>query len=224
VRASASLSGQVRAGWIIYLQVQVRTDFWWLVSNHGSNVELGLETGRFTEVEVNGEINKSVVWQNFKKIKDVTTNKFVNFVICNMCKKVLSYKSENGTSRMKRHAKACSNEASETAEMIIDPSERDLMSDTRRELKKIMTSKFVNWCANTIRPFDVVNDIGVRDIANQLVFLGSKFDDFNVAGILPNPRTISRNTEIEHNQIMAAIKPEVSAAITEGTFYFLFLC
>lgn len=69
----------------------------------------------------------------------------------------------------------------------------------------------MKWCAEDLRPFEIVDDRGFRDIAQDLVQL--------VADVLPSSRTVSRITTAEYQEIMKEVVKEVSCAIIEGNIY-----
>lgn len=184
-------------------------------------VRVGLERNEFEQIEIR---LKSPVWQYFNKLLNKQSKQILNFVLCTKCDAILNYVPANGTSALLRHTKNCPREIITTnAEEIAAEDQTELPEAIQSSIKKDFSTKLVKWCAQDLRPFEIVDDCGFREIAQELVELGSKMGKFNVTDVLPSSRTVSRTTTEEYGRVMKDVVKGVTSALTEGNLIILFL-
>lgn len=88
------------------------------------------------------------------------------------------------------------------------PSE---MSDAA--LKKLITTKMVEFCAKDMRPFEIVSGQGFKALLQHIWSLGAFYGNKNVGDILPHPTTISRNVSSIKKEMEQQIVPVIEKAI-----------
>lgn len=88
--------------------------------------------------------------------------------------------------------------------------------DLAKSLKSVITSKLVRWCGKNLRPFKISADDGFKQLAQELISIGSRHGNINIDEILPNERTVSRGVNIEYDKLTAVIIPEVKNAMNLG--------
>jgi len=89
------------------------------------------------------------------------------------------------------------------------------------EVKSKFVELCVNFCAKDIRPFTVVSEEGFKDVAQELIRIGSVYGNVPVNDVLPNPTTVSRNicktADQVRNKISANILPFVQSGRCAAT-------
>ncbi|KAG4078080.1 hypothetical protein HA402_002131 [Bradysia odoriphaga] len=85
-------------------------------------------------------------------------------------------------------------------------------------LKKLMTKKLVEFCATDMRPFEIIQGEGFRQLAQFIWSMGSlhgnQFTD--VTCILPHPTTISRNVTAIKEDTMKRVMPAIKNSMEDG--------
>lgn len=93
-----------------------------------------------------------------------------------------------------------------------DPNDfPSVMSDAA--LKKLITTKLVEFCARDIKPFEIVAGEGFRALMQLIWSLGAFYGNKDVACILPHPTTISRNVKSIKKERLQQILPRIENAI-----------
>lgn len=80
-------------------------------------------------------------------------------------------------------------------------------------IKKITTQKMVQFCAQDIRPFEIVAGKGFKLVAQHFLSMGAACGDMDVSDILPHPTTISRNVQKIKRRKMETILPTIQKAM-----------
>lgn len=80
-------------------------------------------------------------------------------------------------------------------------------------IKKITTQKMVQFCAQDMRPFEIVAGRGFKIVAQHFLSMGAAFGDMDVSDILPHPTTISRNVQKIKAQKLETILPTIRKAM-----------
>lgn len=155
----------------------------------------------------------SEVWNFFKKVKDVASNKFLDFVRCNQCKKILKYKKTSGTKYLWDHAKRCNKNAVVPRRGGISETNR-MLPVQPADVKKLITVRIAEWCAKDLRAFATIDGKGFRAFCQTLLEVSAS--GINVDDILPSSRTVSRTVTTLYNQLLVEIIPEVKTAIEAG--------
>ncbi|CAF4120577.1 unnamed protein product, partial [Rotaria sordida] len=74
-----------------------------------------------------------------------------------------------------------------------------LTSDEKNKIKEAT----VQWLCQSMRPFSIVNDIGLRNVIQHTISLGAKYGNIDVNSILPGRAAVT-----EHSKIMTNIHRE----------------
>jgi len=150
---------------------------------------------------VNYESGKSDVWPSFVKV--YLDDNFSQFVKCTACSTLLKWKAKDGTSGLKAHVKSCPAQRKNTAvtplaEFLtcdsVTPTSASRQHLTTRDRLDV-TECIVRFCARDIRPFNVVEGEGFKDLADKLIHLGAKYGDIPASEVLPSGRTLSRHVD-----------------------------
>lgn len=191
-------------------------------------VELGLKTGAFVCKNSETRVKGSGAWDTFTRIYDVKEDKFIEFVQCMACDKILLH--GRSTTNMLHHQQMHEKEAikldlnQNKVEIITSPNSTE---NSTAEFKEIgsraieivrdkLTWSISDWCAGNLRPFDVVSDEYFVQIAQNLVSFGAKLGNFDVKRTIPHETTISRNIQTQYDRMLLSILPEVETAVDAG--------
>jgi len=82
--------------------------------------------------------------------------------------------------------------------------------------EKKMTDLCVKFAAVDLRPFQIVNGKGFKELAQGLINIGDRHGKINVNQVLPHPTTISRKTSAVAQRVREDFLPEVRKAIQDG--------
>lgn len=85
-------------------------------------------------------------------------------------------------------------------------------------LKKLMTKKLVEFCAKDMRPFEIVEGEGFRQLVQFIWSVGAIHGNeiTDVTSILPHPTTISRNVAAIKEDMIKRVIPEVKNSMENG--------
>lgn len=85
-------------------------------------------------------------------------------------------------------------------------------------LKKLMTKKLVEFCAKDMRPFEIVEGEGFRQLVQFIWSVGAMHGNeiTNVTSILPHPTTVSRNVATIKEDMMKRVVPEIKNSMEAG--------
>lgn len=116
-----------------------------LVNQHDENIKFITKSG------------KSFIWEHVSVVK--YKNELLNFVVCNICKKVMLYDTKAGTTNIARHIKAnCQKKCDEKQPSIQGHIVRKL-PDT---IKQNLNHKAVLCIAKDLRPFSIIDGEGFK--------------------------------------------------------------
>lgn len=165
-----------------------------------------------TQVELKKPVKtQSKYWEKFLRIY-LNTNETC-FVSCKDCKKLLKQDRTTGTSVLKNHK--C-NTSSGEQKCITQFMKKTLPQKVKAE----MADKIAIWCADSFRPFSLVDDPGFHVVARQLVQLGHKYGpSLEMKDILPVATTVSRHIDTTFSAISMATKIHLKLV---NTYYCLF--
>ncbi|CAF3573381.1 unnamed protein product [Rotaria sp. Silwood1] len=134
-------------------------------------------------------------WKHFNRIKD-SNDKFLNYVQCVKCKKLLAYEPKNtGSSTLKSHASSCKFESGSATYSIENMLKKN--NDVPSDIKRLVTDACAKMCSYDMRPYETVSGKGFELLCNTLIDVGRKITKLNdAATILPDPTTISRRVHV----------------------------
>lgn len=162
-----------------------------------SEIKLKIESGIYSTAKKN---SKSEIFNIFREIKN-NGEDIKNFIFCSRCKNVYKF-NVKCTSNLLRHNCFIKYKSSkENSLPKVEPN---------TELKKKCTDLVVQWVVGNCRPFNVVNDEGLLNLAQFCVNTGHVFGkNLDVGGLLPHSTTVSRNIGSLYNNQHKILKEEL---------------
>lgn len=113
----------------------------------------------------------------------------VDFVLCNNCNNVVTYRKEDGTAGLHKHqCKPQPKKHSYQPKLSGFTNSTGLPANAKGQI----LSELMNFVSTDIHPFSVVDGVGFLSFCQTLVDAGAKYGKFDVATELPSRRTISR--------------------------------
>ena len=74
----------------------------------------------------------------------------------------------------------------------------------------------VKLCAVDLRPFNIVNGAGFKNLAQSLIDVGAKYGGVKAEGVLPHASTVSRKTSVVADKVTSKFLPKVKDAMRNG--------
>lgn len=124
----------------------------------------------------------SPVWKKFRKIKNVNTKLFVEYVQCLDCKGLVPYTSQSGTSNLLKHKCKTSK----------DENFKDLPDEKIKVVKQVLMNKVIASAALDFCPIELFCGSGYLQMAQSLVSLGEKYGNIDLKVVHPNVNSINR--------------------------------
>jgi hypothetical protein len=159
---------------------------------------------------------KSKCWNVFgfptRKNENGDFHRIIGFVSCQQCYRTFSYTQTTGTRHLNTHVCVINFQPKSTlSAQIISQTTLDNISKSLKQVKLCDKEKnkfkdlMANWICPDMRPFTVIEDVGLRDIFQELIclgkfltaiheinlFLGAKYGDFDVKNIVRGADTAS---------------------------------
>lgn len=166
------------------------------------NLRAGIFT--FFKPNKNGKDLKSLAWDIWHWIVDDDDEIIPGKIACVQCTTIKDYNSRMGTSFLINHKYQCLNTASRKSLSSISNNEI-------RTIKKILTSKCVQFVSQDIRSFRTPSCPGFIGLANALIAIGHRYGPLNAEDILPHRTTISK----EVSQDAETERINLTAKLTE---------
>lgn len=134
-------------------------------------------------------------WKRFKKV--LKDNKETDYVLCNECQKLIKYNSKIGTNSMTRHK--CKKEIVINNETI----DRHLVKPLKNinEIKTSLANSLILFSAKDLKPISTVNALGFKQLAQELINIGSKYPYASIDNILPSHQCVSNHLITVYNKI-----------------------
>ena len=118
----------------------------------------------------------------FGKIQDKELRE-LEFIGCRFCKLVVQ-DSRNNRSNLNKH-KCC---------IMFKKHEKTRKVEANGPTKEGMTKLLTEWVVRNCRPYNIVADAGLLNVAEFLLSVGAQFGpDIDANSLLPHPSTIYRN-------------------------------
>ncbi|CAF3637374.1 unnamed protein product [Rotaria socialis] len=123
-----------------------------------------------------------------------------NFVICDKCRTIVTYKSSTGTGGLKKHLASCDKiTLSNTTQSIITTyytaSKPSIIPE---KIKKEVTNAYLEFIALDGRPFEIVSRIGFKNMLETIFKAGkitANSQSTEISDLLPHPTTVSRKVD-----------------------------
>ncbi|CAF1334764.1 unnamed protein product [Rotaria sordida] len=156
----------------------------------------------------NEKKKSSICWEVFgfpaKKLENTKEYKKIDgFTSCEKCYETFSYASTTGTRNMLSHScvKNLSNTKITTFTSSSSSSQRKLNGMMKIYKKVKLSEQELNtvknlvssWICHDMRPFKIIEDLGLKDLLQEFIVLGSKFGEFDVSCALRGAGTISNH-------------------------------
>lgn len=140
---------------------------------------------------------KSEVWTNFNEIID-SQEQQIGFVMCKNCEHIFKYDYKTGTSTLKRHKCANDEKQPKITSYWTNKAIPKIVKDT-------ITKKIVDFVCKDLRPFDIITDQGFKELAQEMINIGSTYGCFRVDDLFPHPTTISRHLIKEADSVKSSL-------------------
>lgn len=143
--------------------------------------------------------SRSKVWDVFGQILSNEGLEVENKVCCKECFAVLTYDART-TSNLLRHKCYVNSK-------LINNGKADVSSDIKTEAEKLLTQ----WCIDNCRPFQFIQDSGLKNFFNFLISVGAKYgSNVDVEKLLPHSSTVSRNINNIYDATLNNVKIEIA--------------
>ena len=119
----------------------------------------------FSLVPKEGSSN-STVWDSFFLVVNSTSQEFMNYVSCKQCIYLYKFKKGSSPTTLVRHR--CSAKENTPEASVVDIEVSD-------ETKVEIIEKLVLLCARDLRPFNIVEGEGFRDVLQRFTSIGAKY-------------------------------------------------
>ncbi|KAH8024807.1 hypothetical protein HPB51_001221 [Rhipicephalus microplus] len=162
---------------------------------------------------VSKQAKKSQVWKQFLQVVDVHTLSPVGHVQCKRCKAFFAYDGEKTeTSHLNRHECKAAGDTCTAISSFFTENKPQASSTVKGNL----TTTCVKWCAENMRPFDVVCDDGFLIVADELTAIRAKYGSISARTVIPHLTTVSRRVSEVANELQEVVMPEIQSALKEG--------
>ncbi|CAF4126158.1 unnamed protein product, partial [Rotaria magnacalcarata] len=144
-------------------------------------------------------------WPNFgfsgRKDKDGKYQRINGFASCFTCRATYVFQSDGtgSTKHLLRHKCSKVQEPSDGA--TEGPLEKLLKSKPKAAITLSTTNstkmkdELTKWICKSVRPFNIVSDIGLRDVLQTVLELGRQYQSLDSTNLLVSPTTVSKNAE-----------------------------
>lgn len=160
---------------------------------------------------------KALFWKSFQVVVYTETEQNTNYVVCNKCQQLMSYRQSKGSSHLSRHKCAMLASSPSIDHYFNKKSKTNLPPHVIKECQE----KCIQFCSQDIRPMDIVAGSGFKNLANFLIVVGSKFGEVSADNLLPHPTTVQRNMlKIADNKrevIIDHIRPFIEKGLVAST-------
>lgn len=162
---------------------------------------------------------KSDVWAYFELLKCKESDKYIPFVKCIRCDEIIRHAKGASTSNLKRHK-------------CVKLHQREEDGSNTRAFKKIKTccpdsikkncvQKLVMLCSKDLRSFNIVTGDGFRKYTQFCLQAGATLGvnavaDLDIEEFLPDPTTVSRNTQKLTSEERSMLVEKVKNVIANG--------
>ncbi|CAF5113123.1 unnamed protein product, partial [Rotaria magnacalcarata] len=146
-------------------------------------------------------LTRTQLEQLFKKNDtSVALKKGQNFVICDKCRTIVTYKSSTGIGGLKKHLASCdkitlSNTTQSTITTYYTTSKPSIIPE---KIKKEVTNAYLEFISLNGRPFEIVSRIGFKNML-ETVFKAGKItansQSTEISDLLPHSTTVSRKID-----------------------------
>jgi len=182
------------------------------LENVKASVLLKLNSGEYCLRKYDG---KSMVWKDFSEVICASSKEYKNFVACNACNTLFSYKhGDTGTSTLKRHSVSCTKPSSSSAQTKI------VQFCSKKQIKTNDKEKLLNACISVctadLRPLCVFEGDGMREYSNCLIELGSKYGSIKAEEVLPSRKMITNGIIKKGDSAITAVIMEITKLLAKS--------
>ncbi|CAF4038052.1 unnamed protein product [Rotaria sp. Silwood1] len=141
--------------------------------------------------------NCSSFWPHFSLVyvNDVVQN----FVLCDKCRALITYKSSTGTGGLKKHLLSCEKYSSlNAAQPTITTYYKKTKSAVPEKIKEEINNAYLEFVALDGNSFNTVSRTGFKQLIETVFKAGQSTADlqsFEVCDFLPHPTTVSRKVD-----------------------------
>jgi len=173
-------------------------------------------------LRISNKRSRSKVWDVFARIEDQSGVALENIVMCRACLSLLKY--HGCTSNMVRH-KCYRNMVSYRVEDPLgssyekreSPNTSSKGSSTEEQATDKVTQAVMEWCVGNCRPFNIVQDTGLRKLVSFILDIGSEYGR-NVCAddLLPETGVVAWNIDNWYQEKLGQVRSEMSSIRTNG--------
>ncbi|OCU00242.1 hypothetical protein XELAEV_18006023mg [Xenopus laevis] len=171
-----------------------------------SNIRKKIKEGVYQLIDYSSK-RKSDVWKSFGVIFTDENEQINGYVACKECQKVMVYDShKTGTSSLRKHS--CTLSLPRRATINNFFPRKNFRASTHQDKEKI-TRLAVKYVCKDIRSFESINGDGFYELAQGLVDIGACVGRVDVRTLLPDPTTVSRNTNKYADEVRQSLISEL---------------
>lgn len=158
---------------------------------------------------------KSEVWKSFDHVHN-ENNEPVGYVKRKKCDILLKYDSKmTGNSSLIRHVDQSS---STPASAQDQPRIKSFVTASKPIPAKVkQTEKCVSFCCKDIRPFNIVNGGGFKELAQELINVGAAYGRVPVNSVIPRHVTIAKKCTDMAEEKRKALVQTLQTLLKDGT-------
>ena len=124
---------------------------------------------------------RSQVWDIFHEI--YVENVIQEYVICINCEEIYSFKN-NSTSTLNSHK--CKVKENQNIENFF--TKKCVNESSLIQIKKETTDKLIDFCSKDLRPFNIIEGDGFKQLIQHFIKIGAKYGNIDVNEILPSKK------------------------------------
>ncbi|XP_077497378.1 uncharacterized protein LOC144107994 isoform X2 [Amblyomma americanum] len=150
------------------------------LTTHATRLKNEIAAGKLKLISK--QARKSDVWNKFFELVDAKTLSPSGHVQCKSCQRFLSYDAgKTGTSHLNRHKCKPTAEHTPATPSTVPASIRDNLM-----------AAFTNWCAKSMRSFDIFSYDEFLKLADNLIATGAHYGSVSAEQLLPHPCAVTR--------------------------------
>lgn len=145
-------------------------------------------------------------WSQFSLI--VVAGIMQDYVLCDICRKIIKYKPTTGTGGLKKHMKGCQKDKS-SGTMVQSTINTFCLNKyppkSLEKLKKEMIGACIEFVALDSRPFEAISNVGLTRLLETVFAAGkstSQSRSIQISDLIPHPTTVRSSFVIRHQHFI----------------------
>ena len=154
----------------------------------------------------------SAWWDHFKIVRQISDKAIMEFVQCQTCDAVLTYKAKNGSDNFKKHSKSCKGQCT-AQENIVN---KVFKANITNKHKKKMTKAAVTMVALNLCPFVTIAGTGFKEFLHVCMEIAQDVQGkVDLQDLLPHATTISQNVKTYADKAREGLAAELKCILEE---------